>query len=315
MIQSTRALQIFIAVAEELHFRKAAERLHMTQPPLSMQIKQLEKWIGVDLLSRTTRSVQLTPAGKELQQRATRLLAEFEEMAEAVRRVGRGDVGSLSLGFPASTMFDILPNLLAIQQNRYPQVALNLKESPSPELLESLRARELDVALVRTSPLSMEPDLEYILAARESMVVALPSSHPLARLDTIPIQRLNRIPLIGFAAKGSRYFQELVRQIFEAHQLQPLIVHESVVPTILALVEAGLGLAIVPASMATLKTTELTYRPLSGAHGLDISTLYCVWRRADCTPVVKNFAEIVSRSDMAAAVKLLPRMESGPPPS
>jgi len=299
MIQSIRALRIFMAVAEELHFRKAAERLHMTQPPLSMQIKQLEKWVGVDLFVRTTRSVQLTPAGKELQQRATRFLTELEEMAEAVRRVGRGDVGSLSLGFPASTMFDILPKLLAIQQNRYPHVALNLKESPSPDLLELLRARELDVALVRASPLSMAPDLDYILAARESMVVALPSNHPLARLDAVPIERLNRIPLIGFAAKGSRYFQELVRQIFEARDLQPLIVHESVVPTILALVEAGLGLAIVPASMTKLKTGELTYRPLSGARGKDISTLYCAWRRADHTPVVRNFAEIVSRSEIA----------------
>src|SRR5690606_19467338 len=160
---------IFVTVAEELHFRKAAERLHMTQPPLSLQIKQLEDSIGVELFCRTTRSVQLTPAGKELHQRATRLLTELDAMTEAVRSVGKGTVGSFSLGFTTSTMFDLLPRLLEVQRKRYPKVALALKEQPSMDLLESLRARKLDAALVRATPLSMEPDLEYVIASQESL--------------------------------------------------------------------------------------------------------------------------------------------------
>ena len=298
MLHSIRSLQIFVAVAEELHFRKAAERLHMTQPPLSMHIKQLEESMGVHLFSRTTRSVQLTPAGKELQRHATRLLLELDEMAAEVRRVGNQTCGSLSLGFPASTMFDTLPTLLAIQRSRYPEVALNLKESPSTILLESVRARQLDVALVRALPSEIEPDLHCVVAAREAMLLALPLDHPFAKLDAVPIQRLNRIPFIGFSENGSHYFHALTQKIFSTYDVQPMIVHESVVPTILALVEARLGLAIVPASMAMLRTHQLTYRPTTGTHGMDVSTLYCVWR-PDAPQTARNFVDIVDQAGIA----------------
>lgn len=306
MALSIRSLQIFVIVAEELHFRKAAERLHMTQPPLSMQIRQLEESIGVDLFCRTTRSVQLTPAGKELQRRAGRFLSELDVMTQAVRCVGRGTVGSLSLGFPGSTMFDILPRLLTEQRSRYPQVTLNLKEMSSGELLESLRSRQLDVALVRASPSMMKPDLNYIVAGRESMVLALPIGHSLARFPTVPIEYLDKMPFIGFSADGAQYFLEFVQRMFKAHDLRPVIVQESVLPTILALVEARLGLALVPESMARLRTSELTYRPLAGADGMDVITLYCAWRQPDAVPVVGNFIDIVAKAAAPEVVRAGP---------
>jgi DNA-binding transcriptional LysR family regulator len=309
MLQPTRSLQVFMTVAEELHFRKAAERLHMTQPPLSMHIKQLEEWMGVDLFSRTTRSVRLTPAGVELKQRAARLLQAFEDMKVAVQRVGQGVSGSLNLGFPASTTFDVLPRLLAAQRGRYPHVTLNLHEGSTAWLLDSLRDRSLDVALVRTAPGNLSPDLSYVLAAREPLVLALAPTHPLARFEAVPVARLHRLPFVGYAAKGAHYFRDLVQQIFVRHDVQPHVVHEGLLPTILALVEAGLGMALVPASMARMRPGELAYRPLLDAEGMDCCMLYCAWRRAEQHAVVDNFAGVVEALGLAntGAVRL-PRM-------
>jgi DNA-binding transcriptional LysR family regulator len=300
MVQSIRSLRIFVTVAEELHFRKAAERLHMTQPPLSLHIKQLEDSIGVDLFSRTTRSVQLTPAGKELQQRATRFLAELEAMTEAVRCVGNGAVGALSLGFPTSTMFDLLPRLLEMQRSKYPQVSLVLKEQTSIELLEQLRARKLDAALVRAATTSLDPDLDYVVASEESLLLAMPQNHPLARNPSVSIQTLNKIPFIGFSAEGSRYFKELTESVFKTYGVQPDQVQESVLPTILALVEARLGVALVPESMARLKTNTLTYRAISDVKEIRKIPLYCAWRQSDVPPPVENFIAIVERCHAAS---------------
>ncbi|GAA4321395.1 LysR substrate-binding domain-containing protein [Pigmentiphaga soli] len=300
-----------MTVAEELHFRKAAERLHMTQPPLSMHIKQLEEWIGVDLFSRTTRSVRLTPAGMELKQRVARLLAAFDEMTEAVRHVGRGASGSLNLGFSASAAFDVLPRLLAMQRSRYPQVELELREETTAALFDSLHARAIDAALLRASPAAMVPEFSYTVAAREPMVVALPLAHRLARLAEVPVERLVGEPMVGFSANGAHYFRHLVQQLFEAHGVQPLIVHEGLLPGILALVEAGVGAALVPASMARLRPGELAYRPLADGCGLDICTLYCAWRKGDFNPVVQNFVGVVDASGLAQPGAV--RLPGGPP--
>jgi DNA-binding transcriptional LysR family regulator len=302
MVRSLRSLKIFVTVAEELHFRKAAERLHMTQPPLSLQIKQLEDSIGVELFCRTTRSVQLTPAGKELHHRATRILTELDAMTEAVRSVGKGTVGSFSLGFTASTMFDLLPRLLEVQRKRYPKVALALKEQTSVELLESLRARKLDAILVRAAPLNMEPDLEYIVASQESLLLALPTDHPLARFESVPIRALNQIPFIGFSADGAPYFRELLATIFKEYDVHPEQIQESVLPTILALVEARLGVALVPESIARLRTQALTYRPLLNIRETNAVPLYYAWRKAETPPPpVENFIDIVSQCRPSAA--------------
>ena len=181
MIRSIRSIEIFMTVAEELHFRRAAERLHMTQPPLSLRIKQLEESLGVELFCRTTREVQLTPAGKELHVRAQKWLRELEDMTKAVRNVGQGVVGSLQLGFPPSTMFHTLPKLLEAYRGRYPQITLELKEMPSDDLLEELRRGRLHTALARTSPALMDSDLDHVVATQETMVLAMPNDHPLPR--------------------------------------------------------------------------------------------------------------------------------------
>ena len=289
MTFSLRALRSFVVVAEELHFGAAAERLHMTQPPLSQQIRQLEEALGTELLIRTTRSVQLTVAGKVLLERARQLLANCESVAEEVQRAGRGEIGRLVLGFPNSAAYRVLPRTLRAYKSRYPQVELDLREMLSSDLLDALRSRQLDVALVRASSSMLGSDLESIVAAQEDMVLALPSKHPLAREEVVPLQRLDGEPLIGFTAVGSRYFRERLDAIFAAARVRPRIAQESVLPTILAFVEAGLGLALVPSCVAKMRSEELVYRPVSGAQDAARAQLYCVRRKGEGAPAVLNF--------------------------
>ena len=299
MVFSLRALNSFIAVAEELHFGAAAERLHMTQPPLSQQIRLLEETLGTELFVRSTRSVQLTVAGKVLLERARRLLADSAAAAQEVERAGRGEVGRLVLGFPNSAGYRVLPRALRLYKSRYPQVELDLREMLSSDLLDALHSRQLDVALVRASSSMLGLDLETVVASREDMVLALPSQHPLAELDVVPVQRLEGVALIGFTAVGSRYFRERLDLIFTTAQVRPHITQESVLPTILAFVEAGLGVALVPASVARMRSDELVYRPISGAQDTAQALLYCVRRKGETAPAVRNFFDTVDALGLA----------------
>jgi DNA-binding transcriptional LysR family regulator len=299
MVLSLRALNCFVAVAEELHFGAAAERLHMTQPPLSQQIRLLEEALGTELFIRSTRSVQLTLAGKVLLERARRLLADSAAAAQEVQRAGRGELGRLVLGFPNSAAYRLLPKALRLYKSRYPQVELDLREMLSSDLLDALHSRQLDVALVRASSSMLGPDLDRVIASREDMVLAMPSRHPLAELSVVPIERLEGVALVGFTAVGSRYFRERLDTIFAAAQVRPRITQESVLPTILAFVEAGLGVALVPSSVAKLQSEELVYRPISGAQDTAHALLYCVRRKGDSAPAVQNFFDTVNALGLA----------------
>lgn len=299
MTFSLRALKCFVVVAEELHFGAAAERLHMTQPPLSQQIRQLEESLGTELFIRTTRSVQLTLAGRLLLERARQLLADCEAAAEEVERAGRGEVGRLVLGFPNSAAYRVLPGALRRYKSRYAQVELDLREMLSSDILGALRSRQLDVALVRASASMLESDLESIVAAQEDMVLAMPRGHRLAEHEVVPLQRLEGEPLIGFTAVGSRYFRERLEAIFTAARVRPQIAQVSVLPTILAFVEAGLGVALVPSSVAKMRSDELVYRPISGAGGAERAELHCVRRAGDATPTVLNFFDTVRALGLA----------------
>lgn len=300
MLFSLRALRSFVVVAEELHFGAAAERLHMTQPPLSQQIRQLEETLGTELFIRTTRSVQLTLAGKVLLERARQLLAGCESAAEEVLRAGRGEIGRLVLGFPNSAAYRLLPQALKRYKAQYPQVELDLREMLSSDLLGALHSRQLDVALVRASSSMLGPDLESVIASREDMVLAMPSKHPLAQLETVPIERLDGVPLVGFTSVGSRYFRERLDTIFAQARIRPQITQESVLPTILAFVEAGLGVALVPSSVGRMRSDELVYRPLAGAGDTATALLYCVRRKDESAPAVMNFFETVQALGLAA---------------
>jgi DNA-binding transcriptional LysR family regulator len=288
MTLSLRALRSFIAVAEELHFGAAAARLHMTQPPLSQQIRQLESSLGTALFIRTTRSVQLTAAGVTLLDHARQLLADGEAAERAVMRAGSGEVGRLVLGFTNSATYRMLPKSVASFRADYPEVILELQEMLSGPLLSALRSRQLDVALVRLSSAMFGPGLRHLVVSREKMMLVIPRNHPLAQLSVVPLKRLEGLPFIGFANTGSRYFRETLEGIFASGRVRPRIVHESVLPTMLAMVEAGLGAALVPESVSGMRP-ELLYKPVSGIGEKGTVLLHCAWRSDDENPAVHNF--------------------------
>jgi DNA-binding transcriptional LysR family regulator len=283
-------LPYFVAVAEELHFGAAAARLCMTQPPLSQRIKQLEESLQVCLFVRTTRHVQLTPAGEVLLKRAKALLAAAEEAREAAERADRGQVGTLRLGFTSSSAYKILPLVLSRFTRAYPDVALDLRERVSLTLMDDLLSRRIDVALLRPTA-AVHAQLESTIADEERMVLAMHKDHPLARLRSVQTRRLDGVPIIGFSAADSPYFRNVLADLFAAAAVRASIVRESVLPTILALVEAQLGVGIVPASAATLRTGHVLYRPLIGAGSRVTAVLHCVRHTSTDDPITRNFLE------------------------
>jgi DNA-binding transcriptional LysR family regulator len=282
-------LRYFVPVAEELHFGLAAQRLHMTQPPLSQRIRQLEDAVGVPLFKRSTRSVELTAAGQVMLVRARALLQAGDAAVRAASRAGTGDAGVLRLGFTSSAAYRVLPAAIARFTRAYPDVRLELREKVSLELADDLIAHRIDAALVRPMPGRDLVGFECEHVHGEPLVLALPRSHALARLASVPLKRLERERLIGFSQQGSPYFHDLLQQLFAGAGVRPETSVESVLPTILALVEAGLGLAVVPQSATVLRGRLLAYRPLAARRQPNADLEY-LRRMGDDNPVTTNFA-------------------------
>ena len=290
----SRGLAAFIAVAEELHFGRAARRLHISQPPLSQQIRQFEEEVGATLFSRTTRSVQLTAAGRLMLEHARRLMLDADATVKTVQRLARGEAGSMTLGFTHSTVYDVLPKVLRVFHARLPDVDLDFKQFTSGLLVEGVRSGRVDVALVRWSPSMRDPDLEAEIVSRDRMLLLMPADHELAALEAVPMAAIDGVPFIGYSAEDSRYFHEVVDSLCARHQVRPRIVRESFLPTMLALVEARMGLALVPAAAVPMLDRGLAARPLAHVvEALDFADLHCVWRRDNANPVVRAFTEML----------------------
>ncbi|MDH2238974.1 LysR family transcriptional regulator [Pigmentiphaga sp. GD03639] len=291
---SMRLLHTFSVVAEELHFGRAAERLHMTQPPLSQQIRQLEQLIGAELFHRTTRSVSLTPAGRILHDRAKKILQDAEAAADAARRAASGSAGSVAVGFTASSIYRTLPRLVSAFRRQYPEVELRLEEMRPEPMLDALHADKLDVALLRPPEKSLaDPRLAHSVIARERLVLALPADHALAHLEQVPVSNLDGLHLIGFSPDQAPYSYELCQRLFHAAQVVPHVVQASILPTMLALVEAGMGAALVPASAQATWSGALHYRPLADTQE-NITTLYAVRRQDMRNPAAEKFVDLAA---------------------
>ncbi|GAD22365.1 LysR family transcriptional regulator [Acidovorax sp. MR-S7] len=287
----SRNLLAFIAVAEELHFGRAAQRLHISQPPLSQQIRQFEEEVGAPLLVRTTRSVQLTPAGRLLLERAHLLVAEADAALHAVRRHALGDEGVLTLGFTHSTVYRVLPQVLQVFRQACPDVVLELRQQTSDLLVEDVRSGRLDVALLRFSASMDSAGLVSSVVSHDPMVLVLPLGHPLAAHERVPVRHLQGLPWVGYEPQGARYFHELEEKLLASAQVRPHVRHHSLLPTLLALVEAGMGAALVPLSAVQGGAGRFAWRELAlpaGGAPLD-AVLSCVWSADNCNPVVQRF--------------------------
>ena len=266
----------FVAVAEELHFGRAADRLQMTQPPLSRQIQKLERSIGVSLLDRTNRSVTLTPAGLAFLVEARRLLIIADTAPESARRIADGIAGRLSVGFTAMTAVGVLSHVLAEADALLPGVDIVLHELVSDAQFEALLAGDLDLALVRLPP--HHPEFDSRLVARETLVAAVPADHPLGRATgPVSADEFEGVDMIMYTASGASYFADLVSSVLV--NVRPRSTQRlTQVHSMMALVGAGRGAAIVPASASTFHIDGVVLRPIAGWER-PVVELRAVWRR------------------------------------
>ncbi|MFG2248570.1 LysR substrate-binding domain-containing protein [Spirillospora sp. NPDC048823] len=275
----------FVAVAEELHFGRAAERLRMTQPPLSRQIQLLENELKVRLFDRTNRSVRLTPAGRAFLIEARRLLHQADHAAMSVRQVSAGEAGSIAIGFTAAGAYATLGRLLEVTRAALPDVGVVLREMVTRDQVRALAEGGLDLGLVR--PPVTDPDLEERGADREALLAAVPNDHPLADGDgPIPLAALDGQRFIMYSPVEARYFHELLISLFRQAGVTPVYAqYLSQVHSILALVNSGWGVALVPAAAAQLRYAGLTFRPLDLAEPAPVE-LSLAWRRSNDNPAL-----------------------------
>ena len=281
-----RHLRYFVAVAEELHFGRAARRLNIAQPPLSQQIKQLETHLGYPLLTRTSRSVALTGAGEAFLEKARRTLLNVSRDIDEVRSIGRGEVGSLHIGFIGSGMLTTLPSIFRSYREAYPRVTLHLHESFTSKVIQGLENGELDIGILRDGdPIE---GLHSVSIFSEPFVAVLPASHPRARQDSISPSALRNEPFVHYPrSAGARAFEKPLT-ICEDYGFRPRIVQEaSHWLTILRLVGAGFGVSIAPACVQRLVSTDVVCVALKGTRTL--SHVELAWHEGESRPLVARF--------------------------
>ena len=308
LIMELRHLRYFIAVAEELHFGRAAARLHIAQPPLSQQIRALEEELGVRLLERTSRSVALTPAGSAYLAEARAVLSRVDEAGRQARRIHLGQAGELCVGYMNPVMDAVLCRALASYRAQRPEVALRLRELPTPQQLLELRAGRLDVAFIRfvgqeaivgagQRPHHDLSGLATRLVAREPYVLALPEGHHLARLETIPLREVAKQPLILFPRQGMPALHDAMIEALRASLGpgggEPHISQEvSGKHASLALVAAGFGLCLVPASANDLLRRGVVLRNVEP--GLPIVCMAAAWPTGSLNPARDALVELAA---------------------
>lgn len=288
-----RHLRYFVAVAEERHFGRAAERLHIAQPPLSQQIRRLESELGEPLLYRTTRSVELSPAGEVLLQRAREILAAAEAAVADARRAAHGEYGRLAVGFTGSSTYEMLPALAAALRRELPGVALELRgELLTPAQVARLIDGTLDLGLLR--PPVRERELSIEVLRSEPLIAVLPESHPLAALDSVPLEQLGAEPFVTYPSHFRSVLHDAVQDACEAHGFKPRAAHEvAETATLVSFVAAGLGVSLVPASVRHMTVRGAIYRPLSEDNPQ--VELAAAWRRDDDRPVLARALDVIRR--------------------
>ncbi|HEX8955864.1 MAG TPA: LysR substrate-binding domain-containing protein [Burkholderiaceae bacterium] len=287
-----RQLRYFVAVAEELHFGRAAERLHMTQPPLSQTIQALEASLGTALFARTNRSVALTPAGLALLPEARRLLQQAQSLPELARRAAAGETGRLALAFVSTADYSVLPSLLRQFREAFPQVAIELREATSDVQQEDLLEGRIDAGLL-IPPLSDKTAeaLHYRTILTEPLVAALPLGLRVNR-GALQLERLREQPLIIFPRHIAPGLHDAILACFHDAGVTPRIAQEAIqMQTIVGLVSAGMGIALVPQSVSNLRRPGVEYRSLAGKVPLVETGL--AWRRDDASPVLQAFLELM----------------------
>ncbi len=286
-----KQMRYFLAVAEERNFTRAAERLHMAQPPLTRQIQALEEDIGAPLFVRTARGVTLTEAGHALMAEVPNLLSLAQRAKERAVLASEGQSGRLDIGIFGSGVLDVIPRILARFHAERPEVRIVLHTLNEGDQVQALRERRISVGFNRL--VASEDDLVVEEVLRESMTVALPAHHPLAKQASISIPDLSDQPLILYPRLPIAGLAQQVMQAFNREK-SVLRVEQEVedVLTAVALVAGGFGACVTTASTASLRLPGVVYRPLVSKHLLEIE-LSCLYRQSDDSPVLSAFVAVV----------------------
>ena len=280
-------IRCFVAVAEELHFSRAAERLNMTQPPLSRQIRLLEHHVGTQLLERTSRSVRLTAAGKSFFPEAARILRMADEAASTARRVAKGEKGSLAIGFTAAFGYGLLPEMVRHLRERSPGISLTLKELVSSAQLELLDSGQLDIGLMR--PHGEHGELETVPLGQESLILAIPEVEAANWPAQPTLTSLQHRPFLMYSPYEAHYFYQLVHSILDRAGVKPEIVeYVGQIHTMLALVNAGMGVALIPEAATRLRFDGIVLRRITTEPERPVE-MVCSYRKDNDNPILEIF--------------------------
>lgn len=291
-----RLVRQFVVVAEELNFRRAAARLHMSQPPLSVAMQNLEAAIGTPLLDRSKHHVRLTPAGQAFYKDALRLLQQAEQARERARRTGEGLEGSLRLSFVPSAALDVLPAIFKRFQRDYPTVQLKLTAETTTRQIEDLRAGHVDLALV-VGPVFDTRGLELVDLQSQQFVIAVPAAHALAARRQVKIKELAAESFVSFPATAGAGFAAALLAACQAAGFAPKVVQEaSQMQAILTLVAGGLGIALVPASMRRLRMEDVAFLDIADPRSPPSYRLVFAYASSNDNPVVQAFLASARRT-------------------
>jgi DNA-binding transcriptional LysR family regulator len=287
-----RQLRYFVAVAEEQHFGRAAIRLHMTQPPLSQAIQNLETQLGAQLFIRTTRQSQLSAAGLALLPEARRLLAQAEMLPDLVKRAASGQTGELRLAFISIADYSVLPPALRKFRQHHHAVKIELSEATSDKQLVLLEKSEIDLGfLIPPIPSALSNHIHYKKVRNEALILAIPESEA-QRHNPNELATYKDLPLILFPRKIAPALHDSILSCFGNAGLTPVVSQEAIqMQTIIALVSATMGMALVPESVSNLKRPGVTYYPLNqNQTGIEIGV---AWRKDNPSPVLQAFLDIL----------------------
>ncbi len=290
-----RQLRYFVAVAEEMHFGRAARRLHMTQPPLSQAIQALEAQLGTPLFSRTRRSVALTAAGQTLLPEVQRLLQQVEGLASLAQSAAAGESGRLSIAFVPMADYSLLPTALREFRTALPSVHLDLQEATTDIQIELLASGRIDIGfLLPPLPDKLKAEVDYLPLTSEPLVLALPEGTATTK-TRMSLKRCADLPLIIFPRRMSPAFHDQILACLRDAGLSPRIGQEAIqMQTIVSLVSAGMGFALVPQSVSNMKRPGVEYRVMQ-----EISPwveIGLAWRRDNTSPVLSAFLELMRKT-------------------
>ncbi|MBW4571317.1 MAG: LysR family transcriptional regulator [Tolypothrix carrinoi HA7290-LM1] len=286
-----RHLRYFIVVAEELNFTRAAERLHIAQPPLSQQIQALEAELKVQLFERKKRPLQLTAAGQVLLTEARLVFATVERAIISTKRASRGEIGRLVVGANSSIANSVLPDILRVFRSRFGDVELVLRELTSREQVQELRSRVIDVGFDRLpNENENESDLSFLPILQESLVIALPEQHPLADQLQIPLKALADEPFVLPPPDLVPSYSQIINLCQQVGFTPKVVQQATWMITVLSLVAGGVGVALLPANAQNLVRKGVVYREIQGENLT--RQLAVIWRRDDSSIILREFIAV-----------------------